>query len=396
MRVATLLSMSASTLLNRPSSVRVLHILNELRPSGAEAMLLSAKPEWDQLRLASDVLSTGQVVGPFAPLLEQAGYGVHHLHLDTSRALWTRPSLALRGMLYLFALYRLIRRGKYNVVHIHCERASFYMALAARSARVQVIRTVHGNFQFQGVARAWRGLQRGFARVLGVQMVAPGPSVASNELFRFHNPVMIIPNWIDCERFSPVSESKRRQLREDLGVSEGTFLVLSVGNCHPVKNHQLVLEILARLPDTVDWQYLHVGEEVKGAPERETARQLGIDGRCRFIGSVDDVRSLYWSSDLFVMPSQREAFGVAALEALASGTPAVLTNCPGLRDFDGYGAIAWTEPTVADTLAAVLRVHGELDQWRERAMDSVGEVRAAFDISVGARLHAKLYHDGTT
>ncbi len=96
--------------------MRVLHVLAELHPSGAESMLLSARPVFLENGFDGEILSTGRAVGPFASLLRAAGYKVHHIPFAKSPR-------------FFLDVYRLMRRGGYDVIHLHTERANFWLGL---------------------------------------------------------------------------------------------------------------------------------------------------------------------------------------------------------------------------------------------------------------------------
>ena len=127
---------------------RVLHILGELRPSGAEVMLRIAAPSWFPVDRPHTILATAKEEGPFAGRLREAGYQVHHV----------RFSKTLR---FFIRIYALIRRERYDAVHIHTERANLVYAIVARLAGVdQVIHTIHANFAFTGGLRVVRKFMR--------------------------------------------------------------------------------------------------------------------------------------------------------------------------------------------------------------------------------------------
>lgn len=296
--------------------MRVLHVLNELRSSGAEVGLEKAGGRWEELGIQSTILATGQERGPFASNLERAGYEVRHLAFTGDAR-------------FLGSYARLIRRRDFDVVHVHTERAFVYLCLAARLAGAGVVRTIRANYPFEGHLARRRTWQRRIARFAGTRFVAISPSVAANERRRFRNPTWQIDNWIDTEYFRPPSAEERLLARGQLGVPDESFAVVTVANCAPVKNHTALLNALAQLPDP--WSWLHVGDEEAGLPERVQAERLGVLGSCRFLGRRDPLTALH-AADLFAMPSLYEGLGMATIEALSTGLPALLTDVPGNRD----------------------------------------------------------------
>ncbi|HEY0835731.1 MAG TPA: glycosyltransferase [Azospirillum sp.] len=361
----------------------LLHVLGTLNPSGAERMLevigpMSAADGWRPA-----VLSTGEdAPGPFAPRLAAAGYAIHHLP-------FARDLSFVRHLLAFF------RRHRFDVVHVHCERAAFWIELAARAGRVpRIVRTVHGVFAFTGALRARRWAQRTIARrLLGVASAGHSPSVMDNERQRFANPVRYIPAWVD-PAFRPPTADERAQARDRLGLADGTLAVVAVGNCLAVKNHTALLRAVARLAaDGRNIHLLHAGHGPLESEERALAAAEGIAGRVRFLGAVDDVRSLLHAGDAYAMPSLWEGLGVAALEAFACGLPAVLADSSGLRDLRHFGpAIRWcgTDP---DSIAAAL---ADLDaltpaERRERAAEASAIARRDHGAAAGWAASRDLY-----
>ncbi len=325
--------------------MRVLHVLAELRPSGAEVCLRVAAPRWAEHGVTCEILSVGPERGPYAGVLERAGYPVTHLPQDPYRS-------------FLGGYARLLRDRRFDVVHLHVERANFYNALAARAVGVRrVVLSVHNVFAFTGALRRERRLQRAVLRRAGMRFLSVSASVERGELATFANPTTRILNWYDDARFVPADRSRRAAARERLGLDDDTFAAVSVGNCSEVKNHTEALRALARLAADRPVAYLHVGVEEPGEPERRLAAELGIAGHVRFLGALDDVAPVLAAADCVLMPSHYEGMSIAALESLASGLPAVFADVPGLSDFREFGVpVTWVGTRHADIFRGLAEV----------------------------------------
>ena len=280
----------------------------------------TARDLWIGQGVDCELVAVGDSVGDFEPTLEQSGYRIHHL----------KPS----RFSLLFGFFVLLLKRKPDVVHIHTERASFWLALESRLLRKRVVQTVHNIFNFSDSLQTERRIQRRIARSLGVKFVAVGPDVAKHELLHFGNNAEVIWNWVDLEKFSPPTQDERSEARRALGLSESDFTVITVGNCWPQKNHSLVIHAMALPTTPPDVVYLHVGDDSVGigAEERILATKQSITSRIRFLGTRSDVARLLHASDLFLMPSEHEGIGLAAVEALACNVPVLLGNSPGLHD----------------------------------------------------------------
>lgn len=363
-----------------PAPLRVLHVLNELRPSGAENMLRLAGPMFKAAGCDSHVLSTGAEFGPYAPALAAAGYTVHHRPWQRTPRFWIE----------LIAQWRLLR---FDVVHIHAERSNFGYALAARCAGAStVLRTVHNHFQFRGALRWRRAIERRLAARLGTHWVSIAPGVHDNEQRRFGARPVMIANWFDSARFVAPDRAAIAAARQRLQLSAQSVVLLVVGNCSLVKNHGLLLDALAAHRGG-NWVLLHAGHEEPGAPERQRAHAHGIADRVRFLGAVDDVLPLLQAADLFVMPSLKEGMSIALLEALGTGLPALLAESPGLVDLRGrFEGLTYAPPqrdAFAQALGALLHRGREDDPARRQRTARVA--REQFGIERGVRAYLDLY-----
>lgn len=308
--------------------------------------------------------------GPFAPRLAAAGYDILHLPF-------------VRGASFPVRLAKLLCRNRFDVVHVHCERAGFWIELAARLAGVpRVVRTVHAVFPFAASLR-WRRMgQRAVARtVLGVATVAHSDSVIANERARFGNAVGFLPAWLDVAYRPPTAE-QRHAARQRFGLEDGVFAVACVGSCLAIKNHDALLDAMARLVGGgVDAVLLHAGQGPLQAAEKGRAEALGIGNRIRFLGTAEDVRAVLHAADAFTMPSLREGLGMAAAEALACGVPAVLADVDGLREHAHAGdAVLWSGTDPA-TIAARLAELAALDPGirRARGAEAAAAVATRYD-----------------
>lgn len=351
--------------------MKVLHVLSSIERSGAEVMLAQAAPLLRERGVELHALSTGDSLGRYAPALAKAGFALHHLPFEPSVAFLTR-------------FCRLVRRERFDVVHVHTERAFFWYELLARLAGVRrIVRTVHNVFDFRGPLWLERWLQRHLAKVmLGVRVVAPSLSVQDAEERIYGVRPFLIPNWTDPARFAPASSvDGRASARASIGIPREAIVYISVGSCNRVKNHAAVIQALADLSRSCPGaHYLHVGSGELESSERQLARDLGVSDRISFGGQRDDIPGVLQASDVFVMPSDYEGFGVSCLEAMSCGLPVIAYDATGLRDLvtDGEtGVLVRGEHELARAMVDMYD-----DEQRRAAMGEAGRARVLAELSL--------------
>ncbi|MBO2438848.1 glycosyltransferase [Actinomadura nitritigenes] len=298
---------------------RVLHVITGLEHGGAEhqlALLLRHLP-------VECEVATLTRAGVLGDRIRCGGVPVHELGMRGNRDLAALPRLV-----------RLIRGGRYDVVHTHLYRACVYGRVAARLAGTpRIIATEHslGDGQIEGrrTTRAVRALYRATER-LGSMTVAVSPTVAAR-LRAWGVPpgrVTVIPNGIDPAAFAYDPE-RRAATRRRLGIPMDAHVAGTVGRLVPTKRIDLLVRAAARTPDA---RLLVAGDGPERARLERLAAALGLTGRAVFTGRTDDVASVLAAMDVYAAPSAQETFGVGVLEALAAGLPVVRTACPALDD----------------------------------------------------------------
>jgi L-malate glycosyltransferase len=157
-----------------------------------------------------------------------------------------------------------------------------------------------------------------------------------------------------------------------------------------------VVRIFARVHETIPSRLVMVGDGPDRDDAEEEARTLGIDKDVHFLGKLDSVAPLLASADLFLLPSDRESFGLSALEALASGVPVVGCAVGGLPEVVRNGETgALCAPGDVDAMArASLDILGDANRWREMSTLAARDARARFSRDAVVAQYEALY-EGT-
>jgi N-acetyl-alpha-D-glucosaminyl L-malate synthase BshA len=183
--------------------------------------------------------------------------------------------------------------------------------------------------------------------------------------------VKVIPNFVNLAEYHPAAPEARSTL-----APEGTKVVTHISNFREVKRVKDVVRVFARIQRAMPAVLVMVGDGPERVDAENEARELGVAQDVRFLGRLDSVASLLQASDLFVLPSQTESFGLAALEAMACGAPVVATRAGGLPEVVDDGVSGILEP--AGSVEAMARRAVELlrDPARHAAMREAAVVKA--------------------
>ncbi|MFI0351826.1 glycosyltransferase [Actinomadura sp. 9N407] len=331
------------------TGTRVLHIITGLAHGGAErqlALLLRHLPVESEVAVLTRAGALGESI-------RALGVPVHEIGMCGNRDFAALPRLV-----------RLIRRGRYDVVHTHLYRACVYGRVAARMAGVtHIVATEHslgdGHIEGRRTTSGVRMLYRATER-LGTATVAVSPTVA-RRLRGWGVPpdrLVTIPNSIDPSAYV-FDAVQRAATRERLGIGTDAFVIGTVGRLVPTKRLDLLINAFARADTRTENRatLLIVGE----GPSRPALEDLAWSsgGRIVFAGDTADVAGALAAMDLFAAPSTQETFGLSVLEALASGLPVLYTACPALDDLPAPSSALQARrlPTRVAAWAAALAEH---------------------------------------
>lgn len=146
-------------------------------------------------------------------------------------------------------------------------------------------------------------------------------------------PISVIPNFVDTNAFSPSVAGKKRQIRCFLeGCPKVGKVLIHVSNFRPVKRISDIISIFALVNKEVPAHLVLVGDGPERSGAEDQVHKLGLESRVSFVGKQESFVELLQGSDVFLLPSEHESFGLAALEAMSCGLPVVGSNAEGIPE----------------------------------------------------------------
>jgi hypothetical protein len=187
--------------------MKVIHILNSLKFSGAEIMYVAAAPLFQQKGCELTVVATAAELGEYAPYFENAGYKVLHKPYPPMKKY-------LKRLKYYWQFSRLLKREKMDVVHIHSHKCMWGISFAAWLAKKTAVYTFHNVFTSKTITYPFHYLRRWTAKnIFGCTFQTISDSVYEHELHFWHNKTTKVYNWYDSNRFYPASQEEKNELR---------------------------------------------------------------------------------------------------------------------------------------------------------------------------------------
>src|SRR3989441_989160 len=379
-----------------PRSVRVCHVITLLELGGAQQNTLYTVSHLGEPFRPSLVCGPGGILDDDARRL---GVPLQFVPSLTRRV---RPD---RDLAALFALARIFRRERPDIVHTHSSKAGILGRLAARLASVpRVVHTIHG-YGFNA-SRGWLqyrlflALERLAARVTDRFIAVSRANLEEGVALGLFTPdrVTLIRSGVALREFGEASRHTGRDgrpdgLRRELGLPEGAPLVGMVACLKPQKSPLTFVEVAARVVrDVPGANFVVAGDgELRAAVERRAA-ELHLGGRLHLLGWRRDIPRVMAALDVLLHTSLWEGLPRVLPEAIATGVPIVATSVDGTSDIveDGRTGIVRAPGDVEGLSAGVTRLlldRGFARGLAERARSVLGE----FDIDEMVRAQERLY-----
>ena len=306
--------------------------------------------------------------------------------------------------LFLYPPYELVLASKMvdvakheglDLLHVHYaipHASAAYMAkqiLKREGINLPVITTLHGT------DITLLGRDASFEPVISfainesdaVTAVSQSLRTDTYKLFGINIDIEVIPNFLNP---TPLNENVVKEIREEYAPN-GTPMLIHISNFRPVKRVMDVMEIYKRVNELKPSILIMVGD----GPDRSKAEQFARDNQLNdvvFVGNVKNPMELLSAADVMLLPSESESFGLAALEAMASGVPVVSSNAGGLPELNRHG-VSGLMSNVGDVDEMAKQVFYLIEK-EERLLkfkDQARERANAFSLEAVLPLYEKLY-----
>lgn len=288
-----------------------------------------------------------------------------------------------------------VEHEKLDILHVHYaipHASAAYMAkqiLKTKGIVIPVITTLHGtDITLVGKDATYEPVVTfSINQSDGVTAVSADLKKDTLEHFDITTEINVIPNFIDLDRFK---KQKKDHFKTAI-CPNNEKLIVHTSNFRKVKRVEDVIEVFDRVRQVVPSKLLLVGDGPERSRMEELCRRLGTCDDVRFLGKLEAVEEVLSVSDLFLMTSEKESFGLAALEAMACEVPVISSNAGGLPELNvdgvsGYVCRVGDTKTMAERAIYILS-DDHLPKFKEGALNRARE----FDVSNILPMYESLY-----
>ncbi len=314
------------------------------------------------------------------------------------------PALAHSGTYPLALASKMIEVANYeslDILHVHYAVPHATAAWMAREVlgekAPRIVTTLHGtDTTLVGIDPTYLPITR-FSVLRSDAVTTPSESLqrATWEGFGLSPealPIEVIPNFVDTQRYAPLRD--RTHLRPLFPhAREDTPVLVHVSNFRPVKRIDDVVSIFARVHHQRPCRLIMIGDGPERSPAERRVRELGLEAHVAFLGKQESFVELLAASDVFLLPSEQESFGLAALEAMSCGVPVVASDTGGIPEQVKHGAWGYLAPVgeVEAMARHVLSLVEEPERWGHFSRAARQQVLERFQLGPAIDRYEAIY-----
>jgi N-acetyl-alpha-D-glucosaminyl L-malate synthase BshA len=274
-------------------------------------------------------------------------------------------------------LVDVVRFEKLDILHVHYaipHASAAFMAkqiLMTYGIYIPVVTTLHGtDITLVGKDRTFKPVVTfSINKSDGVTAVSEHLRNDTFNFFEIENDIRVIPNFIDLNRFN----LKAKDHFKKAIAPSGEKIIVHTSNFRKVKRTPDVIKIFAEIVKKIPAKLLMVGDGGERSYCEQLARDLNVCDEVRFLGKQDAIEEILSVSDLFLMPSESESFGLAALEAMACKVPVISSNAGGLPELNIDGETGFLKDVgdvegMAEKAIYILEDEERLKTFKENAL----------------------------
>lgn len=357
--------------------MRILHVIPQLWKGNGAAKIVKDLADY---QISEGSLVTVVSLSIMSPSYEKdlKDLGCKVIYLENKRYSLYNPK-------FFLILRKIIK--EYDIVHVHLFPALYWVALAKffSSASCKLVLTEHSTFNNRQSLKILKWIERFiYSRYDAIVAISEGVSLYFKSYLGVKYKFFVINNGVNVKNIQQGEIIDREQLN----LTYQAKLIVQIGRFYSQKDQKTLIKALTLLPD--DFYVIFVGDGPLLEEHRKLVQHYNLLKRVLFLGVRDDAISILKASDIVVMSSNYEGFGLAAVEGMAAGKPVVASNVEGLSKIvEGAGLLF--EPHNEKDLAAKIRLLMKDELFYKSVSEKCKQRSEKYDVSVMGNHYTQLY-----
>jgi N-acetyl-alpha-D-glucosaminyl L-malate synthase BshA len=276
-------------------------------------------------------------------------------------------------------MVEVVEKHELEVLHVHYAIPHAYAAFMAKQMlkekgiSVKVVTTLHGtDITLVGSHPTYKtAVEFSINNSDVVTAVSNNLKQTTNQLFNIKKEIQVVYNFIDVEKYD---KAENQECKRSALAKPNERILTHISNFRPVKRVEDVVKIFYEVQKEIPSKLLMIGEGPDRAKAERLAKRLGISDSVFFLGNSTETAKILCYTDVFLLPSQTESFGLAALEGMAAKTAIISTNTGGLPEVNIHGKTGFLSDLgdvedMAKNAIFILKEDAILDQFKKNAKE---------------------------
>ncbi len=293
-------------------------------------------------------------------------------------------------------LVDMVKLHKIDVLHVHYAIPHAYAAYMAKKMlfeegiKLPIVTTLHGtDITLVGSHPFYKSaVTFSINKSDAVTSVSQSLKDDTLRLFDITNDIQVVPNFIDFAKYTNhFTDCQRGMMAND-----DERIITHISNFRKVKRIDDIIKIFYNIQKEIPAKLMMVGDGPEKEPAEQLCRELGIEDKVVFFGKSHEIDKILCFSDLFLLPSETESFGLAALEAMASGVPVISSNTGGIPEVNKEGVSGFLSDvgdidSMSKNAIKILKDDSVLTMFKEQSIEEAKQ----FDIHEIVPLYESIY-----
>lgn len=343
--------------------MRILHIITSLNIGGAEKLMVDLLPRLKQKGVDVELLLFIGNRTMFYEQLEKEGVKIHTFSEGGS----------VYSPKHIFRLYRFLKKNKFDVIHTHNTAPQIFAAIVSVLVSLKLVTTEHNttnrrrNWKWYKMVDRWM-----YSRYSQVICISKGTENNLRNYINEHtNKCITIYNGVDIRKYEKAKPTHANPEKKNI--------ITMVAAFRPQKDQDTLIKAFSILPKAKYILWL-VGDGVRRKQLETLVEEKGLTHVVKFWGIRQDVADILMSSDIAVMSSHYEGFGLTAVEGMAAGKPFIASDVDGLREIVEGAGLLFQQGNNKQLASIILELTNNIDLYNTVAEQCLQRARQ-YDIS---------------